>query len=377
MGKTKAKRRSTTLSAAFTPFNISETLVPVGQEVADTVYRATDDISKRATDAFNYSLGAFDEGKKNMYDLGRRSKLVAKKSIKKSRRFAKDLVSDIPNTRNARAFMDLLKPINDRWMPKSITISGHIYARGVEMFMMRYEQPGSKHIISERAINAVHKLLTLDLDPGSFSHIPHDLTLIFSNQASVNETTVFEMLHILFSEYIQMDSAYKGNTSTRSEEVSGMGWDMTRMRKHEEKISKELRKNVLIKLKANHKKQEKYLHDYNITRKNEPTAGYFLGELQKMKVLLREAVKDIDTYKEETMLTDADKDIVYMYNEYVMPLINKFPELNLDGPRGASKKMSSKKMQSPKKKKQSAKKAPKKKKKAKKKQSAKRNFWGY
>jgi len=281
-----------------------------------TPYEISKIVPKLASAAFSASESVIDEGRKSIADMG----ISSRKSIRKGRKHAtqklKGLVSDIPQVPNARAFVNLLEPLNENWL--SVTIPGDIYARGVEVFMKKYESRGTKHIIGESEIRSVLGLL---YGPTSYSQIPHILSEIFTDKASVNVVNVVGMLNVLFSDFINAEKNYQASVSVRSASEPGLGFHALKIKKMEDNIQDMMRKDVIIKLKENRGRQDRFLKAPKLQR---PTPS----DLYEMERLQKEAIGWIDAYRDESGLTDEDSRVSTLYLDYVLPLNEKYPELN-------------------------------------------------
>ena len=310
----RKKRRSSALTRIMgSPYEISK-IVP-----------------KMASEAYSASASAFDESKKSIYSLGIGSKKSIKKGHNRAKKELKKFVSDVPQVSNARAFMDLLEPLNDKWI--SVTIPGNVFARGVEDFMKKHKTGGTKHIIGESEIRSVMGLL---YGPASYSQIPAILSQIFPNKSSVSSETVSEMLDILFSDFVNAEKNYQDSVSVKSMGEPGLGFQAMKIQKLDESLKNMTRTDVIIKLTNNLKAQAKYL---KAPKLKHPSPS----DLFEMNILQKEALGLIDKYREDLGLSDEDPEIESLYRKYVLPLNEKYPELDKNRNKGATRKNKSKK----------------------------------
>ena len=311
-------------------------------------------VPKLAEDSYSMSASLADSAKKGLHSLG----VQTKKSIKKkSKELYKTHIGSVPKVRNARAFMDLLPILNEKWIPSPI--SGDIYARGVENFMKKHESEGTRHIIGEKQIQFVQGML---MGPVSHSQIPEILGTTLEPPISAEK--VSDMLDVLFKDYVLEEQAYKAAVEPGSGlRPEGIGFLEAGIRKKEKNVQELLRTNMLAKLEENLQKQQRFL---KAGKSWKPS----VTDKFQMKSLQKEALKLIDDYKEEY---PTDPHIDNFFLTYVLPLNNKFPELVNYNARGAQKKGKKKKASMGKKKKASKGKKKKKKKK-KKKGTTRRSF---
>lgn len=310
-------------------------------------------VPKLAEDSYSMSASLADSAKKGLFSLG----VQTKKSIKKkSKELYKTHIGSVPKVKNARAFMDLLPILNEKWIPSPI--SGDIYARGVERFMKKHESEGTRHIIGEKQIQFVQGML---MGPVSHSQIPEILGTVLGPPISAEK--VSDMLDVLFKDYVLEEQAYKAAVEPGSGlRPEGIGFLEAGIRKKEKNVQELLRTNMLAKLEENLQKQQRFL---KAGKSWKPS----VTDKFQMKSLQKEALKLIDDYKEEY---PTDPHIDNFFLTYVLPLNNKFPELVNYNARGAQKRKGKKKKASTRKKKKAS--TGKKKKKKKKKGTTRRSF---
>ena len=282
-------------------------------------FKVSEIFPKLAEDSYSLSASLADSAKKGLYSLG----VQTKKSIKKkSKELYKTHIGSVPKVKNARAFMNLLPILNEKWVPSPI--SADIYARGVERFMKKHESEGTRHIIGEKQIQLVHGML---MGPVSHSQIPEILGAAWEPPISAEK--VSDMLDVLFKDYVLEEQAYKAAVEPASGlRPEGVGFLEATIRKREGNVQEILRTNMLAKLEENLQKQQRFLKAGK-SWKPRITDKFQMSSLQK------EALKLIDDYKGQY---PTDPHIDNFFLTYVLPLNNKFPELVNYNARGAQKK---------------------------------------
>lgn len=257
--------------------------------------------------------------------------------------------------------MSLRDLINEKWLVNEIP--RYTFAKALETFMKKYDNSETKPVIGTEEIMEVRKILEL---PHQIMGYEHPALIffreIFKDDSDLsNIDKVDELLERLFRDYIEREEKYRREVAPDTSLEMGQGWAQARVDSSHKEFTRLARENALTKLNANLEKQKKFLDNPKI----KPTPPM----LFEMNNLQREALSIVDEYKNMTDLTDNDIEIVQILNEYVFPLMKKYPEL--DSYKGASKRKSKATKSKAKKPKS---KNTKRKKKAKKKRTSRRNF---
>ena len=327
----KRKNRSKALKRAtgISPYPLSVQVSKIGSDILSAS-------NKYASDALSLSKNLFTVGKKkakkNTRSIIRKSKKVIKDSADE---LHKSLYEPKIQLRIRTIFMSLRDIINEKWSP--YIIPRYTYAKAVERFMKKYDSPGARHIIETEEIAQVKHVLE---GPISFMGKEHQgiqiIKGIFSKESDAsNVEKVVELLEKLFYEYLQREEEYKSMIEPNTSLEMGQGWAQARVAHSNKEFTRLARDNTLIKLKSILEKQKKFLDKPKI--KPTPSMLYEMNNLQK------EALSIIDEHKNMTDLTDDDIEIVQLLNEYVFPLMKKYPELESYNKGSSKKKSKSKK----------------------------------
>jgi hypothetical protein len=217
-------------------------------------------------------------------------------------------------------FHKLFDLINGRAEPVK-RIKWTAYSKALEKFVRKFNKPTTQ-VINETVINNVITLFDEELFMGHPSPVDNIIEGFFiDDNAHKNVDSLVILLERLFPEIVKEAKEYMENVAVKSSGEPGDGW-LKAVQKTREQIDATAKiRAVRLDLDQNKELQMEYLEGETFAN-NHPL---FMEKIFRMTELIKTAIVIINDYKNDTGKSDDDTGIYYLYGDYVIPLVEKYP----------------------------------------------------
>lgn len=323
--KRKNRSKALTKATGFSPYPLSETLEKAGSDALSASRKYASDALSLSSDMFSFGK---DKAKKNTRSIIKKTKKAIKSSTNE---LQKSMYEPKIKLSLRTIFMSLRDLINENWLLSEIP--RYTFAKALETFMKKYDSSETRPLIGTSEIMEIKHILELPHQIMGNEHPALNFFRdIFRDDSDLsNIDKVVDLLERLFKDHIEREEQYKSMVAPDTSLEMGQGWAQARVNTSHREFMRVARENTLVKLNANLEKQKTFLDNPKI--KPSPPMLFEMNKLQK------EALSIVDEYKNMTDLTEEDIEIVQFLNDYVFPLMKKYPELESYN-KGSSKRKS-------------------------------------